>query len=507
MEIVSLIIRLLIAVMFVVAGVNKFADLQATRQSIRGFGLPDWTAPSFAILLPFSELSVALLLVPASTVLWGAIGAIALLLIFIVAIGINLILGRRPDCNCFGQLHSKPIGWPMIVRNGILASAAGLVFWEGRKTPSQSVMGWVASLSNGQRFEALFGTAAFVVIALEGWLIFHLLRQNGRLLLRMDALEMKVGGVAALPALPPSGLAIGSPAPAFELPLLSGNSTVTLETLRAPGRPIALIFSDPDCGPCSALLPDIARWQQQHGAELTFALISRGSQKANRAKIGDHQLKYVLLQKDREVAESYKANGTPAAVLIGIDGKIASAVSMGSMAIAGLVATGVGTLAAAARPANGKFGKNAGPSNTPIELKVGDAAPPFKLPDLSGKLLDLSALKGQETLVLFWNPSCGFCSRMLPDLKRWEEHRPADGAPHLLVVSTGTVEANIAMGLRAPVVLDQSFATGTAFHVRGTPAAVLVDAGGRIASGVAVGAQAVLSAANHFKESSLTAAS
>ncbi len=84
---------------------------------------------------------------------------------------------------------------------------------------------------------------------------------------------------------------------------------------------------------------------------------------------------------------------------------------------------------------------------------------------------------------------------MLADLKLWEETRPAE-APQLLVVSTGTVEANRAMGLRATVVLDQSFALGLAFHVRGTPAAVLVDDNGKIASGVASGAQAVFALAN-----------
>ena len=45
---------------------------------------------------------------------------------------------------------------------------------------------------------------------------------------------------------------------------------------------------------------------------------------------------------------------------------------------------------------------------------------------------------------------------MVPDLKRWEESQ-APAAPKLLVVSTGDMEANRAMGLRSPVVLDESF--------------------------------------------------
>ncbi len=80
---------------------------------------------------------------------------------------------------------------------------------------------------------------------------------------------------------------------------------------------------------------------------------------------------------------------------------------------------------------------------------------------------------------------------MLPDLKEWEES-PSEGAPKLLVVSAGAVEANKEMGLHCPVLLDQQFATGRAFGASGTPSAVLVDEAGKIASEVAVGASAVL---------------
>jgi hypothetical protein len=48
------------------------------------------------------------------------------------------------------------------------------------------------------------------------------------------------------------------------------------------------------------------------------------------------------------------------------------------------------------------------------------------------------------------------------------------------------------MDLRSPVVLDQEFAVGFAFGASGTPSAVLVDEGGKVASEVAVGAEAVL---------------
>ena len=85
---------------------------------------------------------------------------------------------------------------------------------------------------------------------------------------------------------------------------------------------------------------------------------------------------------------------------------------------------------------------------------------------------------------------------MLGDLQRWEAGRTQE-APQLLVVSTGTPEANQALGLASSVLLDTGFNTGTAFGASGTPSAVLIDKDGRIASELAVGAPGVLALAGH----------
>jgi peroxiredoxin len=128
-------------------------------------------------------------------------------------------------------------------------------------------------------------------------------------------------------------------------------------------------------------------------------------------------------------------------------------------------------------------------------LPIGAPAPPLTLPDLDAPRVNLRDFQGRPTLLLFWNPGCGFCQRMIDDLKAWETH-PPQGAPRLLLVSTGTVEANQALGLRSPIVLDQHFAAGRQFGATGTPMAVLIDAQGRIASEVTTGAPAVLALAN-----------
>jgi uncharacterized membrane protein YphA (DoxX/SURF4 family) len=124
MKIASLIARLLIAATFSVAGISKLLDLKGTRKGIQDFGVPSLAAGQLAIFLPLLELAVAGLLVPLSTVLRGSLGSVALLLVFIAAILVNLAQGRKPTCNCFGQIHSERVGWPTVMRNCIFVGVA-----------------------------------------------------------------------------------------------------------------------------------------------------------------------------------------------------------------------------------------------------------------------------------------------------------------------------------------------------------------------------------------------
>jgi len=130
--------------------------------------------------------------------------------------------------------------------------------------------------------------------------------------------------------------------------------------------------------------------------------------------------------------------------------------------------------------------------SVPAALPLGETAPEVKLPDLEANTVELTKnFKGQQTLLVFWNPGCGFCQQMLADLREWEQNPPEE-APKLLVVSAGTEEANREQDLSSTVVLDQNFAVGRAFGASGTPSAVLVDAQGKVASDIAVGAPAVM---------------
>lgn len=511
MDVVLLLARLLLAVVFVIAGLAKLADRAGSRQALLGFGVPVRLVAPLAVLLPLAELAVAVALIPTASAWWGALGALALLLLFVAAIGYSLARGRTPDCHCFGQLHSAPVGWATLARNLILAAIAGFVVGSGRTNVGASAIGWLGTLPLAQCLEVVAGALVVALLVVETWVVIQVLHQQGYLLLRLDELETRLGAsgtevMADAPLAAAAGLPIGIAAPAFSLPGLYGE-TITLDFLCASSKPVLLIFSDPGCSPCNALLPEIARWQRDYVGKLTLALISRSTPEANHAKTNGHGITHVLLQQDREVAAAYQAQGTPCAVLIRPDGTIGSALVCSADPIRTLVAQAVGLPVLKSLPAathendhelpiaavpNGS-GAAAAPGQ-PARAKVGEPAPAFTLPNLNGKTVNLSDFRSNKTLVLFWNPGCGFCQQMLADLEAWEAE-PPPGAPKLLVVSTGGAEVNQALGLRSPVLLDEGFTVGPRFGIHGTPMAVLVDAEGEIASEVAAGAPNVLALA------------
>ncbi len=385
--------RLALAAVFAVAGVAKLADRAGSRTSLRDFGVPAWLVPSIAVLLPLAELACALALTTERWARAGAFGSLVLLGAFIAAIVVSLARGRAPECHCFGQLHSSPAGWTTVARNLVLAALAGFVLSPSSATPLASVVsGFSRTLA-----PVVVLTLVILVETIVGLLVlYQLLRQNGRMLRRLDALDAKIGMKPEVPQ--EAGLPLHSAAPAFTLSSLHGGA-VTLQTLRVPGRPVLLVFTEPGCSACEAILPDVGRWQREHAERLTIVPISRGAREVNLEKSRSHGIDGLLLQADREVTTAYLSPGTPSAVLVE-DGLVASPLVMGPEAIRRLVKD----------------------VTAPPPLRQGDRVPSLALRDLNGGSLDLSTLRGRRILLLFWNPSCGFCRGMLGDLEGVGRH-------------------------------------------------------------------------------------
>jgi thiol-disulfide isomerase/thioredoxin/uncharacterized membrane protein YphA (DoxX/SURF4 family) len=324
---------IVLALVFGLAGATKVLDLEGSRTVMIEFGVPSRLAALLGSSLPFFELLIAYSLLDRRTVRWSALAAMVLLAVLAIAITTNLSRGKRPECHCFGQLHSKPIGPSTLLRAGFLLFLSILVF---SQDPSRAitVSDALHLLSSGHTVTSVLTLTIILASVVQSWVIFNLFRQNRRLLLRIEALEASRGILPQTTTRAHPGLKIGSPAPAFELPLVRGGNG-SLDGLLREGKPVVLVFSDENCEFCKALMPDLARWQSQYSSKFTFAVITRGTSKDKIARQQD--LKYVFIQKDRETAEQYQVFGTPTAILVGADGSVASTAAFGARAIRDLI--------------------------------------------------------------------------------------------------------------------------------------------------------------------------
>jgi len=110
MDLAHLLARLLLAAFFAVTGL---ADLAGSRGAVNAFGVPERLAAPLGTLLPIAD---------------------------------------RPDCHCFGQLHSEPAGWRTPARNGLSAAVAAFVVVRGPADPGASTVAWPGDLSMAGMF-------------------------------------------------------------------------------------------------------------------------------------------------------------------------------------------------------------------------------------------------------------------------------------------------------------------------------------------------------------------
>src|SRR5260370_41922343 len=104
-------------------------------------------------------------------------------------------------------MNSEPAGAAGPKRAGEVESSSCRVLQPGR--PSMTALA--------------FGTVLpWLLIGVGTWLGFQLVRQNGRLLLRLETIEKQLAPRAGAKAREAGGLPVGMAAPDFELPDLTG---------------------------------------------------------------------------------------------------------------------------------------------------------------------------------------------------------------------------------------------------------------------------------------------
>jgi peroxiredoxin len=206
----------------------------------------------------------------------------------------------------------------------------------------------------------------WIALGIGCWLGWQLLRQNGRMLLRLEELEKRLDELEFTQpdnAVPESekelslvtspdtngendranrfsnrslarskvkrdGLKAGTPAPDFRLPCLDGTER-SLQDFR--GQRVLLVLSDPHCGPCQALAPDLEKFHlTTNPADPAVVMISRGEPNENRAKVNEDGLTFpVLLQQRWEISRLYAIFATPVAYLLDEQGVIVKDVAVG----------------------------------------------------------------------------------------------------------------------------------------------------------------------------------
>jgi peroxiredoxin len=113
-------------------------------------------------------------------------------------------------------------------------------------------------------------------------------------------------------------------------------------------------------------------------------------------------------------------------------------------------------------------------------VKVGEPAPDFSLPDLSTNIVTLSSYRGQKVVLMdFWATWCGPCRMAMPGLQELQE-KFKDHGLEIFSVNQGEAAGQVGSFIQRKkytfhVVLDQDGAVGGKYGVQGIPTLVLVD--------------------------------
>lgn len=131
---IGLFLRFVLGTVFLLAGISKFSRSARFEKVVRDYRLlPD------ALILPTARWLPRLEILGGSLFLLGvglslvSLASASLLLMFSIAMGINLLRGRQIDCGCLGVGGQHRIRWPSVIRNVCLALAA---LWLAASTPT-----------------------------------------------------------------------------------------------------------------------------------------------------------------------------------------------------------------------------------------------------------------------------------------------------------------------------------------------------------------------------------
>lgn len=319
----------LIAVVLLVSGIAKLPAAGRTLAAMADLRVPKPLQRRIvAQALPIFELGIALtlLLAPGLARFGAALAAVAMMAVFTALVARAVRAGDEVSCECFGALSRDVVDGTTVVRNLVLlaaAIAAALVGPDGGSLvlslPSQSaadltllVTLWIA-------------TAA---IALFAWRNLDLRAELRRVAATQARAEASDTGASDDRPL------AGRPIPDAEL-VNSAGVSLPLTRLDRSGRGVLLLFVKAGCGSCVPVARAFPEWEARIGANVAIrvATSSRPSEIADvypeygdRVRFGARGARHAL-----------GVRMLPSAVLLGVDGNVATDVAEGFMEISALV--------------------------------------------------------------------------------------------------------------------------------------------------------------------------
>lgn len=482
MELALLIIRLALFGILSVAALGKFLDRKGSQDAVRAFGTPDALVTTFAVLIPIAELIFAFCLLFVSFSWIGAAGALLLMVTFIGGMLVQIIKGEAPDCHCFGQIHSEPVGPKSLIRNILIAILPVVLLVSGRAN-----QGFPLGDSNSVIASNVVLASVVVGLFVFATFVVKLLKENAALRRQLELVEMlETGGTIVErdeAGDPTDSLPIGAPFPDFRLPDTAGR-IVTFDHLIADSTPKLFLFVGPDCRPCKAMLDEFRGWKKEFEGRLRFVFISKGDLAENVERFGDLS-EGMLLQKKMEFGAQLHIKWTPSALFVDAAGNIASHSALGDMAIRDMIAK----LRSEDFEKSGYYVKN---SQKRGRVKIGERIPTFSTNDISGQAVTNESFLGKPTLAFFLSTTCAFCGEVVDQIRAWE-NSPERNGTRAVIFSEGDLETHRNYGLTTPIVIDEGYKVATNLGMFGVPSGVLIDENGAIASETAVGGSMIWS--------------
>ncbi|PRY63637.1 methylamine utilization protein MauE [Knoellia remsis] len=475
-----LVATLVVAGLFLTSGVLKLRDRAGALAGVRGFSfLPEPLVPVIARVLPYVEIALGVLLL----VTWGsaftgvAALALALAIGFVIVVGLSLARGERPTCHCFGEVSAEPISERTLLRNVAIALSAAAALLLDRPFP-----GVVPSLVRLGAAEVAFALTATVLVATAAILWS-----------RLDAARRSI---VTLTSERDAALARPAARPTLDIPeaavLGRDGAYVPLADL-AREKAQLVIGVSPTCSVCKELSPAFAGWRAALDKEVGVTIVSWADLGSSVAAYPD-DADFLYADPDGRALGALGIGGTPGAVVLGTNGKVAAGPALGGESIMELITaviqaigvnmmTGMAHQAREPRPIGGS---DSGQEHLP---DTGSDLQDFLVRTETGEQVPfmdaLASVSTGPVPVVAWRDSCPYCSEIAAEMVQFSER----GEVVLLV--NEPISSVRSQGLTGPAFQTVDIDASGILGLPGTPAGFPVEEA-RVGAGGGVGGGSVL---------------